>query len=174
MRPWELRLTFEPRTQPVFGPKFDCRVSHLQYNTKASVCRAWHRFFRGQKPRQRILILNSETLTGRSFFPSQTSCIHNDPNGTLFECRTRGITDGRDAGATQHNRHVSRICLTNRLRHEPLSSFHPPCRSEKASLFPQAQYPTEPANVGTIGSPGRRRERSIGETGGPDLGVCLF
>ena len=25
-----------------------------------------------------------------------------------------------------------------------------------------------------IGSPGRRWERSIGKTGGPDLGVCLF
>ena len=41
MRPKGLRLKSEPRAQPVFGPKFGCKVSHftVQYGGECALVR---------------------------------------------------------------------------------------------------------------------------------------
>ena len=104
-----LRLKFEPSTQPVFGPKFGSRVPHftVQYNTKASARRVQHRGFRGQNPRQENFNSQFGNPDGRSFFPSWTICIHNNPDGPPFalaqDARINGMSP-RWPDATQSER----------------------------------------------------------------------
>ena len=76
-------------------------------NTEASARRARHRVFRGQKPWQ-------ENSTSQFENPDHFG-------ETLVGGRTRGATNVRNAGATQHNLDASRIRLTNSLGHETTS-----------------------------------------------------
>ena len=117
----------------------------------------------GGQDRGVCLFLTSAHLTTQEGARQNTARLLNivikilKPTPEALCCR-RGRAEQRMvaiyAGATQHNLHASGFCLTDRLRHKTTSSFHPPCRSEIASQFPQYQY-------------------SYGKTGGPDRGVCL-
>ena len=126
MRPKRLKLKSEPRAQPVFGPKFGCKVSHftVQYGGERAACAPSGSFKLVKTSARRILIIDSETLTG-----AHSPILGRDANHfgrTLVGRRTRRTTDGHNAGATQHNRDAPRIRLTDRLSHETTSSFRPP------------------------------------------------
>ena len=110
------------------------------------------------------MILNSETLTGAH--PSILEGAANNFGETFVGRMPHGPTDSRNAGATQYNRNVSFICLTDRLGREATFCFHPhagPSRPHNPTMpiFPRNQ----PMAAHDIGSPGRRREGRAAKQG---------
>ena len=107
--PRGLRLKFEPSAQPVFGAKFGCKVPHFTVHYKGECVACAASGVSRAKSRQESFNSRFGNPDGCSFFLSRTSCNHNNPDGILVWRRMRGTTDGRNAGATQHNRNVARI-----------------------------------------------------------------
>ena len=139
VRPGGLRLKFEPHAQPFLGPKFGCKILHftVQYRSERAACAASG--FSRAKTLAENFNCQFGTLTGRSFFPSRTSCIHNNPRRTLFGRRACGTTDDRNAGATQHNRNALRICLTDHPGRKATSCFRLPLQIREDLAIPQCQ-----------------------------------
>ena len=159
-----VRLKFEPRAQPAFGPKFGWKVSHfiVQYGGKRAAC-SLSEFSRTKTSTRRILILNSETLTGAHSFILRRAA--NNFGKTLIGRRS---ADQRTAATLARRNTIGmprwfvwRTSLVARrlLVSTPPASLKRP-HNPTIPIFPQNQ----PISA-HIGSLGRRRKRPIGETG---------
>ena len=128
-RPGRLhKAKFGPRTEPVFGPILGCEVSHFAMRRRARGVRSIR--FLWAKNSVRILILDSETLTGTHSSFSRTS-RNNNFGETLVECRD-----------TRNNQQLH--CLRNATqskRSADLSDGSP--RSQGIFLFPPPEDPPD-------------------------------
>ena len=118
---------FGPRAEPVFGQIFGCEVSHFAIRRRARGVRSIR--FLQAKTSARILILNSETLTGAHSSFSRISHVHNNFGETLVGRRgarnNRRLQRWRDA--TRSKRPVDSSDRSPRPRGNFL--FPPPRRS---------------------------------------------